>query len=198
MSGRSARTIRNFSLEVSPDLVLLNIRKSTFQHLTVNLNLNVLKWPSKSSILSRVYPGHLYYLFLDISPPDVSKTCCKNKIGNPDNQQSENLKIQKPRFINKCPEPHPTPMSSSGLVVPPHPTLAFPFNVMAFPFNVVAFPVTERSHGLGEVQRHLAMAWRRRQAMGTPSNWERHNIKWERHNIKWKRRGGVGSFTVKC
>ena len=24
------------------------------------------------------------------------------------------------------------------------------------------------------------MAWRRRQAMGTPSNWERHSIKWER------------------
>ena len=29
-------------------------------------------------------------------------------------------------------------------------------------------------------QRHLAMAWRCRLAMGTPSNWERHNIKWER------------------
>ena len=36
MSGRSARTIRNFSLEVSPDLVLLDIREFTFQHLTVN------------------------------------------------------------------------------------------------------------------------------------------------------------------
>ena len=36
MSGRSARTIRSFSLEVSPDLVLLDIKKSTFQHLTVN------------------------------------------------------------------------------------------------------------------------------------------------------------------
>ena len=36
-----------------------------------------------------------------------------------------------------------------------------------------------------QVQRH-------RQSMGTPSSWERHNIKWERHNIKWKRRGGVG------
>ena len=36
------------------------------------------------------------------------------------------------------------------------------------------------------------MARRRRQAMGTPNNWERHNTKWERHHIKWKRRGGVG------
>ena len=29
-------------------------------------------------------------------------------------------------------------------------------------------------------KRHLAMARRRRQAMGTPSNWERHSIKGER------------------
>jgi len=25
---------------------------------------------------------------------------------------------------------------------PPHPTLAFPFNVLAFPINVMAFPIT--------------------------------------------------------
>ena len=36
VSRRSARTIRNFSFEFWPDLVLLDIRKSTFQHLTVN------------------------------------------------------------------------------------------------------------------------------------------------------------------
>ena len=42
-------------------------------------------------------------------------------------------------------------------------------------------------------KRHLAMVCRRRQAMGTPSNWERHNIKWERHNIRFpKTPGGVG------
>jgi hypothetical protein len=71
---------------------------------------------------------------------------------------------------------------------PPQPTPAFPFNVMAFPFNVMAFPIT--GHGL---------AWRRRQARGTPSNWERHSnnlerhkINWERHNIRWKRQGGMG------
>ena len=71
----------------------------------------------------------------------------------------------------------------------PHPTPEFAFNVTAFPFNVMAFPVIGRLgrrkwRGQGpdpdlmgaptQRQRHLAMAWRRRrQAMGTPSNWER-------------------------
>jgi len=41
VSGRSARSIRNFSLELWQDLVLHGIRKSTFQHLTVNWNFNV-------------------------------------------------------------------------------------------------------------------------------------------------------------
>ena len=43
MSGGSARTIRNFSLELWQDLVLHGIRKSTFQHLTANWNFNVLE-----------------------------------------------------------------------------------------------------------------------------------------------------------
>ena len=82
-----------------------------------------------------------------------------------------------------------------------HPTPPRRFRIS----NVMAFPVTGRSHGLaaaprhGQValgtnkvaldlgggprhfigpQRHLAMAWHRRQAMGTPSNWERHNIRY--------------------
>ena len=48
MSGRSARSIRNFSLELAQDLVLLDIRKSTFQHLTVNWNLNVIEMALKT------------------------------------------------------------------------------------------------------------------------------------------------------
>ena len=44
---------------------------------------------------------------------------------------------------------------------PPHPTLAFLFNVMAFPFNVMAFPYTGRSH---------LMEWRS-QLLGVPSYW---------------------------
>ena len=42
MSGGSARSMRNFSLELWQDLVLHGIRKTTFQHLTVNWNVNVL------------------------------------------------------------------------------------------------------------------------------------------------------------
>ena len=41
-------------------------------------------------------------------------------------------------------------------------------------------------------QRHLAMAWRRRQAMGTPSNWER-PVTGNAITLDFrKRRGGVG------
>ena len=47
-------------------------------------------------------PGHLYYLFLDISPTNISKIFCKKK--NLDYRTSEHLKIQKPRFTNRSPE----------------------------------------------------------------------------------------------
>ena len=42
------QSMRNFSLELSQDLVLLDVRKSTFQHLTVNWNLNVLEMALKT------------------------------------------------------------------------------------------------------------------------------------------------------
>ena len=48
MSGRTARTIRNFSLELWQVLVLHGIGKSTFQHLTVNWNLKVLEMALKT------------------------------------------------------------------------------------------------------------------------------------------------------
>ena len=48
MSGGSARTIRRYSVELWQDLVLHGIRKSTFQHLTVNWNFNVLEMASKT------------------------------------------------------------------------------------------------------------------------------------------------------
>jgi hypothetical protein len=60
--------IRNFSVELWQDLVLHGIRNSTFQHLTVNWNLNVLEMTIKTSHFARAYPGHLYDLFLDVSP----------------------------------------------------------------------------------------------------------------------------------
>ena len=48
MSGGRALSIRNFSLELWQDLVLLDFRKSTFQHLTVNWNFNVLEMALKT------------------------------------------------------------------------------------------------------------------------------------------------------
>ena len=51
--------------------------------------------------MSRVSPGHLYYLFLDISPTYFSKIFPQKQ--NLEHQQSENLKFQKPRFTNRSP-----------------------------------------------------------------------------------------------
>ena len=48
MSGGSARSKRNFSVELWQDLVLHGIGKSTFQHLTVNWNFNVLEMALKT------------------------------------------------------------------------------------------------------------------------------------------------------
>ncbi len=49
MSRRSARTIRNFSLELPPNLVLQNLKKSTFQHLTANWKVTY-RMVSKASL----------------------------------------------------------------------------------------------------------------------------------------------------
>ena len=125
--------------------------------------------------------------------------------------------------------PHPTPPPPTPAF--PFNVMAFPINVMTFPITgcsqLLGVPMPWRMakwrwgrrkwrgapipgppgprHFL-RPKRHLAMAWRRRQAWRHSINrerhsinwgrhninWERHNINWERHNIKWKRRGGVG------
>ena len=103
MSGRSARSIRNFSLELWQDLVLHGIGKSTFQHFPVNWNFNVLEMALKTlhfvQGLSRTpllfIPRYLTNIF--------SKQIFPKK-KNRDNRKSGNLKFQKPRFINKCPD----------------------------------------------------------------------------------------------
>ena len=59
------------------------------------------KWPSKPSILSRVSPGHLYYLFLDITPAYFQKYFAKRR--KLENRKSQNMKMQKPRFTNRSP-----------------------------------------------------------------------------------------------
>ena len=64
VSGTRARTIRNFSLEISPDLFLLDIRKSTFQHLTVNFitswsqNLPYGPSPIEQPFVFNIYISH--------------------------------------------------------------------------------------------------------------------------------------------
>ena len=102
MSGGSARTLRNFSLERWQDLVLLDIRKSSFQHLTVNWNLNVLEMALKTlhfvQGLSRT-PLLCFPRYLTTRFPKMNL-----RKQNVENRKSGNLKIQKPRFTNKCPD----------------------------------------------------------------------------------------------
>ena len=65
MSGRSARTIRRYSVDFWQDLVLHGIRKSTFQHLTVNWKFNVLEMAVKTLRFDQGLPRTP--LFFDIS-----------------------------------------------------------------------------------------------------------------------------------
>ena len=64
MSGRSARTRRIFSLEVSPDLVLLNMRKLDFHDfrnfLKVTSSQNTFKWTPNEGLPMRAprVPSH--------------------------------------------------------------------------------------------------------------------------------------------
>ena len=74
MSGRSVRSIRNFSLELSQDLVLLDIRKSAFQYLKVNWKVassqNVLKTFLMDPFLEN---KSFYFRYLHI-PLSISET----------------------------------------------------------------------------------------------------------------------------
>ena len=79
MSGRIARSIRNFSLELWQDLVSLDARKSTFQHLMVNWNFNVLEMALKTLHFVQGLSRTPLLFFLDISPPDFSKIFGKTK-----------------------------------------------------------------------------------------------------------------------
>ena len=77
MSRGSAWSIRRYAVELWHDLVLHGIRKTILKHLTVNWNFNVLEMALKT-FQSRDYPGHLYYLFFDISPTYFSQTFPRN------------------------------------------------------------------------------------------------------------------------
>ena len=98
MSGRSARTRRRYSVELWQDLVLLDVRKSTFQHLTVDWNLNVLEMSSKPSILSRSLQDTFIIYSSILQQHMFRHYSAKRKIS-----RIGNLKIQKPRFTNRSP-----------------------------------------------------------------------------------------------
>ena len=51
------------------------------------------KWSSKPSVLFRVFPGHLYYLFLDISPTYLPTIICTKQT----NRESEIWKSLNPK-----------------------------------------------------------------------------------------------------
>ena len=122
-------------------------------------------------------------------------------------------------ILGKSPS-HPIPAFPFHVMAFTINVMAFPNNVMAFAINgmapglaaapdhgQVALGTKKMALALGApgvraprhfigLQRHLAMAWRRRQAWRHSINrerhninWERHNMNWERHNINWKRRG---------
>ena len=102
MSRGSARSIRNFSLELWQDLVLHGIRKSTFQHLTVNWNFNVLEMALKTF---HIVPGlsRTPLLFILRYLTNIFFKHILQKIKNLENRKSENLKIPKPRFTSRSP-----------------------------------------------------------------------------------------------
>jgi len=80
VSGRSARTIRNFSFELWQDLVSLDVRNATFQHLSVNWNLNVLEMTLTTLRFVQGLSSTPLLLFLDVSPPDFQHDLAKRKI----------------------------------------------------------------------------------------------------------------------
>ena len=73
MSGRSARTIRNFSLELSPDLVLPNVGQVDFHDVRKYWNFNVLEIALKTLRFVQGLPRTPLLIFFDVSKPGLSK-----------------------------------------------------------------------------------------------------------------------------
>ena len=64
MSGRSARTIRNFSLELSPNLVLPNVGQVDFDDFRKHWNFNVLEMALKTFRFVQGLPITHFFFFL--------------------------------------------------------------------------------------------------------------------------------------
>ena len=67
MSGRSAQTIRNFSLELSPDLVLPNVGQVDFHDFRKDWNFNVLEMALKTPRFVQGLPRTHLFFFFDLS-----------------------------------------------------------------------------------------------------------------------------------
>ena len=89
MSGRSARSIRNFSLELWLDLVLHGIRKSSFQHLSVNTSSQS---GLKTFLIAPVLENKSFYFRYLHIPLSISKT-----------KQNENEDLGFPNKIDEFP-----------------------------------------------------------------------------------------------
>ena len=94
MSGGTAQTVRRQRNKLSRDLVLHGIRKSTFEHLTVNWNFNVLEMALKIFRFVQGLPITPLFLFLRYFKTRFRKlsSFCLSKIW-----KSEILKVWKRR-----------------------------------------------------------------------------------------------------
>ena len=102
MSGGSARSIRNCSLELWQDLVLHGIRKSTFQHLTVNWNFNVPEMAFKTVYFVQGL-SRTPLLFI---PRYLTNTIFENILQKDKSRESKIWKSENPKtgFTNRSPD----------------------------------------------------------------------------------------------
>ena len=97
VSGRSARTIRNFSLELSQDLVLPNVGQVDFHDFRKHWNFNVLEMVLKTLRFVQGLPTTPSFLFLRYFRARFPQVIARAS----EISKYENLKIGKPRFANK-------------------------------------------------------------------------------------------------
>ena len=89
MSGRSAQTIRNFSLELPQELVLQNVGQVDFRDFRKYWDFNVLEMSFKTIRICPGSPQNTFYYFSSMFQNQI----VSNYV--PQNQKSRNLKIKK-------------------------------------------------------------------------------------------------------
>ena len=101
VSRRTAPTIRSY-MQIFSRFGGTRCQKVHFSTFSGKLTFqSTRKWPSKPSILSRDSPGHLHYLFLDISPTYFSKTFRKKKTSRKSgNLKNRSWKVKVSSFVS--------------------------------------------------------------------------------------------------